>query len=119
MDLFTQREFRELLATHTGPCISIYMPAHRYGGETQQDPIRFRNLMNETDKLLKKQGVRATQAESLLEPLRRLQADGMFWRHQGDALALFRSVEHFHCFRLPLKVEEMALVQDHFHVTPL
>jgi hypothetical protein len=27
---------------HKGPCVSIFMPMHRLGKETQQDPIRVK-----------------------------------------------------------------------------
>src|SRR5438874_2551260 len=119
MDLSTARKFRELLTGPNGPCISIYMPTHRRGEETQQDPIRFKNLVSETQKQLKAQGIAALECDALIEPLRRLQDDGIFWRHQSDALALFRSTDRFRYYRLPLTVKEQVLIQNEFHVTPL
>jgi hypothetical protein len=45
MDWLTRSELRTLLAEHDGPCVSIYMPAHRGGAE--QDPIRFVGLVGD------------------------------------------------------------------------
>jgi hypothetical protein len=34
---------------HRGPCVSVFMTMHRSGSETQQDPIRFKNLLREAE----------------------------------------------------------------------
>ena len=42
----TREEIRDLLSLEAGrPCVSIYMPTYRSGSETQQNPIRLKNLL--------------------------------------------------------------------------
>lgn len=43
----TTADLRALLAPHEPPCISLYEPTHRsYPESSQEDPIRYRNLLN-------------------------------------------------------------------------
>lgn len=98
-------------------CVSIYMQTHRAGADTKQDPIRFKNLLNQTRQKLLLQG--SADADQLLKPLRKLENDVEFWRHQRDALALFASKDFFQYFRLPIEVPELILVADRFHTRPL
>ena len=41
-------------------CVSIYMHTHRFGAETKQDPIRFKNLLKQANSELLSQGHEAT-----------------------------------------------------------
>ena len=43
MELLSREELNGLVTPQEGPCVSIFMPTHRAGGETQQDPIRLKN----------------------------------------------------------------------------
>ena len=45
MDSVTIDDLKALIEREGGPCVSLFMPTHRAGAETQQDPIRFRNLL--------------------------------------------------------------------------
>ena len=47
MDLLPRRELEGLILEREGPCVSIFLPTHRAGAETQQDPIRLKNLLGE------------------------------------------------------------------------
>jgi hypothetical protein len=119
MDLLSQRDLQSLMAKQPGPCISLFMPTQRAGPETQQDPIRCKNLLRTAEEQLIAQGLRAPEAKALLEPLQSLLQDTLFWQHQSDGLALFRSGESFRFFRLPLDFEELVVVTNRFHIKPL
>src|SRR5215216_4235962 len=41
----TREEIQNLLQNPGRPCVSIYMPTFRAGVETQQNPIRLKNLL--------------------------------------------------------------------------
>lgn len=99
--------------------MSIYLPTHKTGVDIRQDPIRFKNLVAAAEKGLKGRGVRGPEVQELIAPLRRLLDDDEFWQHQGDGLAVFRSREEWREYRLPLKFEELSLVEDRFHLKPL
>ncbi|NJL82497.1 MAG: hypothetical protein HC890_05200 [Chloroflexaceae bacterium] len=117
MARFTQSELQTLMAI-PGPCVSIYLPAHSAGPEIRQDPIRFKNLLKAAEESLLAQGVRRSRVLGLLAPLHELDNDE-FWRHQDRGLAAFAAPDFVRHYRLPLEFEALALVAEHFHLTPL
>jgi len=119
MDLLTDEKLRDLLGDRDGPCLSIYIPTHRKGTETQQDPIRLKNLAREAERQLADLGLRPNRVRDLVAPLQNLIRDGIYWQHQSDGLALFRTFETFDAFRLPLEFDELLVIGGHFHVKPL
>ena len=70
MELLDINELKSLANCQEKPCISIYMPAHRAGRELEQDPIRLKNLLRETDRKLDNYGLRRKQIDELLSPER-------------------------------------------------
>jgi len=110
----------DLLTANTGgPRVSIYMPTHRSGPETRQDPIRFRNLLDEAETELTTLGYGAEEILELLQGVRPLIQDGEFWRHQRDGLAAFIAPGFLRVERLPLSPRTTCQVADRFHVRPL
>jgi hypothetical protein len=100
-------------------CVSIYMPTHRAGVETQQDPLRLKNLLREAEKHLSARGVSTRDVQKMIEPASKLLQDPYFWQHQSDGLAIFLSSNRVRCYRLPLNFEELVVVIDNFHIKPL
>ncbi len=115
----TREEIRELLQTPGCPCVSIYMPTFRAGVETQQNPIRLKNLLRVIQGRLGEIDMGDAQAAELTAPLRDLLDDPTFWQLQSDGLALFRSPELFRTYRLPSSFDELAVVEKRFHLKPL
>jgi hypothetical protein len=119
MDMLSKKELEELTGRPEGPCASIFLPTHRAGVETRQDPIRLKNLLGQAREMLVARGLRTTEVDRILEPAQGLLENELFWRHQGDGLALFLSPGVFHSYRLPLSFEELAIVTDRYHLKPL
>ena len=119
MNVLTRNNLNSLMAVHKGPCVSVFMPMHRSGPETQQDPIRLKNLIREAEERLIARGLRTPEAKELLEPAERLLRDGLFRQHQSDGLAMFLSLGAFHYYPLPFVFEELVIVTDRFHIKPL
>jgi hypothetical protein len=120
MDRITVEHLRRIFVeTHPGLCLSLYMPAHRTGRETEQDPIRFKNLLRQAEERLLTEGMRSAEIRDFLKEPHRLLQDQSFWRHQSDGLALFCSEDILHFFRLPIRFTELVVVADRFHVKPL
>lgn len=57
--------------------------------------------------------------EALLEPVRGLLENELFWLHPDDGLAVFRSAELFRTYWLPGRFKEQAVVARHFYLKPL
>jgi len=120
MDRITFEQLGQIFVdSHPGLCVSLYMPAHRAGRETEQDPIRFKNLLRQAEERLLAEGMRSAEVRNFLKEPQRLLQDQSFWRHQSDGLALFCSEDIFHFFRLPIRFSELMVVADRFHVKPL
>jgi Bacterial archaeo-eukaryotic release factor family 3 len=118
-DHFTRSELRELIQSTTEPCISIYMPAHRAGVETLQEPIRLKNLIRQLRRDLAARNIREAETQRLLQPLEQLAGDYDFWQHQSDGIAIFRSPNQFWHYRLPVEFQELAVAGRRFHLKPL
>lgn len=119
MDLLTKDDLAALLTQSEAPCVSLFMPTHRVGEETRQDPIRFKNLLGQAEEQLIGLGLRSPEARELLEPAQALLDNSAFWRYMSDGLALFAAPETFRTFRLPLELRELVMVADRFRIKPL
>jgi hypothetical protein len=100
------------------PCLSVYLPTIR-GGDTLQNPIRLKNQLHTATAELAEWGLRRPVVEDFLAPVRALLSDHDFLHAPSDGLALFRGKELFRSWRLPLALNELALVEDRFHLKPL
>lgn len=119
MRIISAEELKTLLKQPKNTCVSIYMPTHRAGHEVQQDPIRFKNLVEDARDRLVEGGMRRPDAESLLQSAMNLLQNERFWRYQDDGLAVFVSPEWFRYYRVPLEFDELVVTSDRFHVKPL
>ena len=119
VDVLSRGDLELLVQQPRSPCVSLYMPTHRSGPETQQDRIRLKNLIRSAEERLVGTGIRGPDASKVLRPARELIEDEAFWRHQSEGLALFLRAGWFRCFRLPLAFEESAVASDRFHVSAL
>lgn len=113
----TLDDLRLLLENPDPLKVSIYMPTHRRGPETQQDSVRFKNLLAQTKEELKARGMR--DVDSFLKPAADLQGDPEFWNYMDTGLALFRSEGLFMALKLPLEFVDLTTVNDRFHLKQL
>lgn len=113
----TINELKWLLGPQAAPCISVFLPTHRHAPGTEQDRIRFRNLLRQVERLLVER-FSVNDSRWLLDPIAAL-SHKEFWDHQSDGLAVFRSPEVLVHYRLPTVVPELAVVSRTFHIRPL
>jgi hypothetical protein len=109
----------ELIETREGSCVSLTMPTHRKGKDTEQDPLRLRNQLDEAEQLLHALGLRSSEARETLQPARDLLRDQLFWRHRGEGLALYAAPGWWRSFSTPFPLPERTVVSGRFHVRPL
>lgn len=119
MSVPTKEEIRSLNAAAEFPCVSIYLPTYKAGPETQQNPIRMKNLVRRAEEQLAAQGVDEEQIKRLLKPGWEMVDDLDFWQHQSDGLAVFLGPGTQQRYRVPRTLEELVVVGDRWHVTPL
>lgn len=119
-DSISKRELGELLAgAGEGPCVSIFLPTVRAGSETQQNPVRFKNLLREATRRLEERDLDDKALDELLAPARALVDDYEFWQHQEEGLAVFLAPGFFRTYRVPLDFKELVTVEDRFHLKSL
>ena len=119
MEIPTKQDLIALMTEHEGPHVSLYMPTHTAGAETQEDRIHLKNLLTTAEDGLVEADMRRTIAKDVLAPAEALEDDTEFWQHQSGGLAIFISAAGTHRFRVPRALPELALVQPRFHLKPL
>jgi hypothetical protein len=102
----------------TYPSISLYMPTHIYGEEIKQDPIQFKNLINDSRAVLEKTYPHEKAVE-ILKPAYDLQSDFMFWQHQNRGLAMFITPDYSEYINLSVSPRASFHVGHYFHILPL
>lgn len=119
MEYLTLDQIKELAQQVDSPSISIYLPTYRTGQDTQQAPIRFKNLLQDTEQQFLDSGMGPREVSALLQPAQALLGDTYFWRHQHDGLAVFIAAADFHYYHLPFRVEEQLVIARSYYVKPV
>jgi hypothetical protein len=119
MDIITKGKLKTLAEATSDYCISMFMPTHRTGKETEQDPIRFRNLLRKIENSLLDKGIRRPDVVEIIKPAENFLQQAGVWQHMSDGLALFFSANSFETFRLPLKFDELVVITQSYHLKPL
>ncbi|MPZ68749.1 MAG: hypothetical protein GEU71_04380 [Actinobacteria bacterium] len=110
---------RGLLEYEGDPAVSIFMPTHRRGPETELDTVQLKNLLADAATILENRGLRRPAIESIMEGPSSLLDDRLFWQHQLDGLALFSGDGFFQSYRVPLQLAAHVYVNRSFHTKPL
>jgi len=118
-DPVTQDDIRGLLSALSAPVVSIYQPSHRAGPEAEQNILRYKNLLSRAEDMLAERGVDNSIRCEILAPARALLDRSEFWRYQLGGLAVFAAPDFFRVLKLPHDAEELVVVADSPHVTPL
>lgn len=118
VDVLTADDAKDL-ASVQGPCVSVYMPTHRFGGATVVDAGHLSSLISQASKKLQESGTPKKVIKKILDPLRSLASDTSYWQHQSGGLALFAARGWFSSFRLPMSVSTDVFVGSTFRIRQL
>lgn len=99
--------------------VTLTLPTFKKGEEVQQNPIRFKNLLNEAESKLEQAGCSSQEIDQWLREPRQQLDDLQFWNHTDRGLALYLNSSMYEIFQLPYDLPEQVYVQDHFLITPL
>jgi hypothetical protein len=119
MDYLSLDEMKRLAAHQSRTCVSIYIPTHRRGRETEQDPIRFGNQLKSVEAELSAREMRRPDIVNFLAEANTLLEDREVWQHSQDGLAVFIDADEFHAYRLPFEVATRTVVADRYFLNPL
>jgi hypothetical protein len=88
-------------------------------GESEQDAIRWKNLLREAADKLTATKFHPVEMRGLLSPAQTFGTDRLLWRDQGGGLAYFLAPGFQGCYRLPLALAERVVVGPRFFLKPL
>ncbi|MEP1080219.1 hypothetical protein NDI52_33190 [Leptolyngbya sp. PL-A3] len=94
------------------------MPTVQLSSETQQNPVRFKNLLQQAKAELEKYELHSADPNQFLQPASELD-ENEFWQQQNAGLALFISEGFFRFYQVPIDLIELVVVSDRFHLKPL
>lgn len=116
-----RKQLKQLADCKSAPAVSLYLPTHRTGRETRQDPIRLKNLLKDAEQQLESQGHDAATRQQVLAAAEQIpeEVTDDFWRNGRDGLALLLDSDKSLCFKLPIDVPEVAAVGEGFVLGPL
>src|SRR5690554_2193078 len=118
MRLFQKQELEELAGVQSDYCISIYVPTQRVG-ENKESRLTLKNTVSAVEKELISLGIKRTEADEYVDPIRKVVEDTSIWRLLSDTMVIFRSKDYFVIKLLPLKTKEMLLVSNKFYLLPV
>lgn len=110
---------RSLGEPREGTCVSLYAPMERAGAPTRENPIRFKNRIQEAERWLGEEGWNAQRIDEFLAPAKERLEDYDFWQNQNDGLAMFLAEGEFHEILLPVRPPELTVVAPRFHLKPI
>jgi hypothetical protein len=114
----TKERLPKLLVEQQSPCVSLYMPTHRRHPENQQDPIRFRKLLQELENTIGRT-YPDQKMDDVLGELHTLAHETEFWNHRTDGLGILFAPGLYEIFDLQRPVAELLVIGDSFHIKPL
>lgn len=117
--MLSTADLTELVTDREDLGVSIFMSTHVSGGDTQQDPLRFKNLLGNARSQLSAHGIETADTDLLLEGAQALLEDRDFWLHRDLGLAVFAGEDTLRAHALPVPVAEQVVVGNGYHVTPL
>jgi hypothetical protein len=92
---------------------------HTTPGGRHEDCLRWKELLQKADGLLREWGESGARAKVLLGPARDLLDDSQFWMEVSAGLAVFLAPDVFRTFRVALILEDCVVVGEGFHTRPL
>lgn len=102
------------------PRISLYLPTHRVQPDNQQDPIQFKNLLQQAEKrLTEEEAYPRRQWQQAIDRLKALHEDDTFWPYTTEGLAVLAVGDELEVFKLFYAPRAQVHVGQHFHLLPL
>ena len=116
MQTLTRTALRDLARSSYAPCMTLTLPTHRATPESNQDPIRFRNLLKEARQIVESRSM--SEGTELIDMVQELDTTE-FWRHQLEGLTVLASPQSLSYYQLTTEVAERVSLGDAFDLRSL
>lgn len=119
MDILNASDLLRLTDQSGSTRISIFLPTHRGGPQTERNRIRLKNQLRYAHHALQADGMPTGQIDAMLVPGYRLLEMVGLWEQSSDGLAVFLGPDGGHHLRVPLRLPDLVTVGDRSMVRPL
>jgi hypothetical protein len=119
LQTLTRRVFDDIAGFRGSPCVSIFLPTHRFAPEAQANRAEVGRLLKEARDRLTARGFAPSEIEDLLAPVGELSEDPLFWKSQGEGLALFVAPGKLLALRLERAPAIEVEARERFALAPL
>jgi hypothetical protein len=117
--MVSEKTINELIDQDGEIFVTITLPTHKKGEESKQDPIRFKNLLNEAHQKLSTKLSGTVNIDKFLKPAKELLEKPLYWSHLDRGLVVYITENSFRVHKLPYPLKEQVFVNDHFLITPM
>lgn len=119
VDLPRTTDILELVAARSDASVSLYLESSPIPAEHERVRLSLRNAIDEAEAALASISTPRDVLTATIAPLRALDSDHEFWRHQASSLAIFAAEGDLHAFRLANRLSASVRVGDRFDVGAL
>lgn len=119
LQTLTRRTLDEIRQVRDRFCVSFFLPTHRHGPQAMAARARLDGLLEEITSGLQAAGATRDEVAGLLGPVRGLTRDPLFWKSQGEGLALFVAPGKLLAVRLGVSPSPFVEVGRRFVLSPL
>ncbi|WP_157973847.1 baeRF11 domain-containing protein [Desertihabitans aurantiacus] len=114
VDLPTPTDLSELIDARDPASVTITLESSPIPAETERILIGLRNAIAEAERQLVEAGTPAAVVAQVLDPVREIEADHDFWRHQANSLVVLAAPGTTRTFRLANRLTPHVAVGDRF-----
>lgn len=106
------------LLAKKGPRLSVYLPTHRSFPDNRQDPILYKNLLQQLEGSLN-EALPRRDWEKSMEALKGLLDDTDLWTHTAEGLGVLAAEGQAVTFDLEAPAGPLAQFGEHYYLQPL
>jgi hypothetical protein len=103
----------------SGPAISIFINTQRVAIRSRRDRIKLKNFIAQAEKELVAMGHQSSLVSKIVEPIKEIEKNILFWKKQGESLVVYAGQDFFRYYRLPYAIREGVLASYRFQLKPI
>lgn len=117
-EFISHHDLEMLLNNQNTMSMTIYMPTNLNDG--QHSSARLKNIIYQAEKrMIENRIYNDRLKETLIKPLNNLLLQDEFWKNLSQGLAIYISQNIFEYYKLPIKFEEIVMINTRFYLKPI
>lgn len=117
----SKHKLSNLTAVKSPNCVTMYVPTYKEGKEQNRHLAQghLKSCIRKATNDLLAYQLTEKEVSNYLLPVDELLEDIDIWRKPSEGLVLFLHTNGLELFKIPMKVEELVYVADHFYLKPI